>query len=346
MPLKGRYGFGIIGCGVISETHIEAMRRIPEAELVAVCDAVEQRARHKAEKYGAAAYTDHREMLKRDDVHVVNVLTPSGLHHLAGIEAARAGKHVICTKPIDVTLEAIDALIAACQENGVKLAATHQCRSFPAYVRLKQAAEDGRLGKLLYGNVFVPWFRTQEYYDDGWHGTWKLDGGGALMNQSIHWIDLLLWLLGDVRSVFGKVDTVAHRMETEDLGSALVTFKSGSYGLIQGSTCTYQGLPTRLELHGTKGNVIVVADEIRLWQVEGEPREDRPPSHRATGAADPRSGLSEAVGAHVEQIRDVLEAIEEGREPKLNGREARRAVEVILAIYKSSQTGEEVTLPL
>jgi predicted dehydrogenase len=346
MALRNTYGFGLIGCGLISDTHIEAIRRIPEARLVAVCDVVEAKARQKGEQHGAAWHTDLHELVARDDVQVVNVVTPSGLHHEAGIAAAQAGKHVICTKPIDVTLEAIDALIAACAEHGVKLAATHQFRAFPVYLRTKQALDEGRLGKPLYANAFVPWFRTQAYYDNGWHGTRRLDGGGALMNQSIHWIDLLLWMMGEAESVAGMADQLAHRMETEDYGAAVVRFKRGAYGLIQGTTCTHRGMPCRFEVHGTKGNVVTVADRLRLWDVEGEPPEEHAVAGAVTGAGDPAAGLADAVNAHVEQIRDVLLAIEEGREPILNGREARRAVELILAIYESSETGRVVRLPL
>ncbi len=346
MALQNTYGFGVIGCGLISDTHIEAIRRIPEARLVAVCDVVEAKAKHKGEKCGVDWYTDAADLLARGDVDVVNVVTPSGHHHEAAIAAARAGKHVICTKPIDVTLEAIDAMIAACDEHHVKLAATHQLRAFPVYARTKEALDEGRLGEPLYANAFVPWFRKQEYYDDGWHGTWKLDGGGALMNQSIHWIDVLVWMLGDVESVAGTAETLDHRMETEDYGAAVVRFRNGRHGLIQGTTCTYKGMPSRFEVHGTKGNVIIVADRLRLWQVKGEAMEEHDVGSAVTGAADPAAGLADAVNAHVEQITDVLASIEAGREPRLDGREARRAVELILAIYQSSRTGEVVRLPL
>ncbi len=345
MATQRQYGFGIIGCGTISGVHISAIEQIPEATLVAVCDVDEERAKQTAAEHDADWHTECDELLARDDIDVVNILTWSGHHHIAGVAAAKAGKHVICTKPIDITLEAIDALIAACDENNVKLAATHQLRSFDAYRRIKDAVDEGRLGDLLYGNAFVPWYRSQEYYDDNWHGTRRWDGG-ALMNQSIHWIDVLLWIMGPVASLCGYVDTLAHRMEVEDIGTAALKFANSAHGLIQGTTLTYEGMPTRIEVHGTKGNVIATADGITLWNVEGEEVVVADVPATSTGAADPRSGLEHAVGAHVVQITDVLRAIEEDRPPMIDGPEARKAVEVILAMYRAGETGQPVTLPL
>lgn len=339
------FGFGVIGCGVISDVHLKAIQAIPDARLVAVCDTREDAARAKAAEYGCDHYTSHHELLARDDIDVVNIVIPSGLHAKVGIDAAKAGKHVICTKPLDVTLEAIDALIVAGEENNVKIAGAYQLRSYPVYLRIKEALDQGRLGRPLYANAFVPWYRTAEYYSDGWHGTKKLDGGGALMNQSIHYIDLLLFLMGHARKVAGFVAALGHdHIEVEDIGNAVVLFETGAHGVIQGTTCTYVGKPASFEVHGTKGNVIVEADEVRLWEVEGEPLERTEAPAQVTAVADPTAGLERGIGAHIAQIQDVIDAIREDREPKLNGREARRAVELILAIYESSETGRVIEL--
>jgi len=339
------YGFGIVGCGVIAPTHAEAIRRLDSAELRAVCDLNEEAANACAAEYGVDAHTDLAEMLARDDIDVVNILTPSGLHARLGIQCADAGKHVICTKPIDITLEAIDALIAAGERNGVKIAATHQNRGYPIYEKVREYIDSGRLGRMLYGNAFVPWYRSDEYYSDGWHGTKALDGGGALINQSIHYIDLLIWFMGKVQRIFGFADALDHDIETEDMGTAVLKFADGTHGIIQGSTCTYTGMPARLELHGTRGNVITVGDDIALWEVEGDERVEDATAGKKGGAADPKSGMPErAVVSHVKQIGDVLAAIEEGRDPVLNGQEARRAVEVILSVYQASETGEVIEL--
>lgn len=341
------YGFGVVGCGVISDTHLKAIEELDNARLVAVCDTREEAATAKANKWGCDAHTDLDEMLARDDVQVVNIVVPSGLHAKLGIQAANAGKHVICTKPIDITLEAIDALIAAGEANNVKIGATHQCRDYKVYRRLKDAITEGRLGKLLYGNVRVPWYRSDEYYSDGWHGTKAMDGGGALMNQSIHYIDLLLSMMGQVQAVCGFADALGHDIEVEDCATAALKFKSGAQGTIQGTTCTYRGYEARLGLHGTQGNVLIVGDELQLWDLEGEEIIHNPSAGHTGGAADPKMGMvGEAVAAHAKQIGDLLAAIEQGREPILNGREARRAVELILAIYKSGETRQFVDLPL
>lgn len=332
------YGFGVIGCGVISDTHLQAIQSLPNARVVAVCDTRPDLAEAQAQAYGAVAYTDCTEMLRRDDLDVINVVTPSGLHAKLGIQVAEAGKHVITTKPIDITLEAIDSLIAACRDHGVKLGVVLQMRSYPFFRRLESAVREGKLGRLLYGVAVVPWYRSHEYYAKGWQGTRALDGGGALMNQSIHYIDLLLALMGNAAEVCGFADNLAHDIEVEDIGTAAVKFASGAHGLIQGTTLTYQGLPARLEIYGTQGNVRVVGEDLQLWQVEGEETYFAPEAGQVKGgASDPKSGMAGfAVQAHAEQIADVLAAIEEDREPKLNGEEARRAVELILAIYQSS----------
>lgn len=341
------YGFGVIGCGVISDTHIKAIKELDNAHLVAVCDTQEDAAKAKAEKWECEWHTDLPDMLARDDIHVVNVVVPSGLHAKLGIQAAEAGKHVICTKPIDITLEAIDALIEAGERNNVKIGATHQCRDFKIYRRLKDAIEEGRLGKMLYGNVRVPWYRTDEYYADGWHGTKALDGGGALINQSIHYIDLLIWMMGEVKTVCGLADALDHDIEVEDCATAALHFENGTQGMIQGTTCTYRGYEARIGIHGAKGNVVIVGDELRLWDLEGEEIVHNPSAGHAGGASDPKSGMvGEAVAAHARQIGDLLAAIETNREPELNAREARRSVEVILAIYRSSETRQFVDLPL
>ena len=339
------YGFGLVGCGVIAPTHAEAIERLDNAKLLAVCDLNEDAAKACATDFEAEPYTDLDEMLARDDIDICNILTPSGLHAKLGVQCADAGKHVICTKPIDITLENIDRLIEAGERNNVNISATHQNRDYPIYRKIKSYVDEGKLGELLYGNAFVPWFRSDEYYAQGWQGTKALDGGGALINQSIHYIDLLIWFMGQVERVCGFADALAHDIETEDIGSAVLKFEGGQHGIIQGTTCTYNGMPARIEIHGTKGNVVVVGDDLALWDVEGENHYRDGNAGQKGGAADPKGGMQEnAIVSHVKQIGDVIAAIEEGREPEIDGYEARRAVEVILAIYESSETGNPVTI--
>ncbi|HEY3397909.1 MAG TPA: Gfo/Idh/MocA family oxidoreductase [Armatimonadota bacterium] len=340
------HGFAVIGCGVISDTHLEAIKLLPQARLVAVCDAVPERAQAKAAQFGAEAYTDYEALLAREDIDVVDIVVPSGLHAELGIKAARAGKHVTCTKPIDITLERIDALIAACRENGVRLGATHQYRAYPVFKRAYQAIREGRLGRLLWGSATIPWFRSHAYYGRGWQGTKALDGGGALMNQSIHYLDLLLWMMGKVSEVAGFADNLAHNIEVEDIGTAALKFVSGAHGTILGTTLTHEGQSARLEIHGSQGNVIFLGEDLHLWQVEGEELfVDPQAGQHVGGAAEPAQGMvGLAVQAHAELLGDLLAAIDQNRDPVLNGAEARRSVELITAVYESSATRKFVNI--
>jgi predicted dehydrogenase len=259
---------------------------------------------------------------------------------------SKAGKHSFVTKPIDISLEDIDEMIYAAEDNNVVLAAVHQFRAYASYAGLKQAIAEGRLGEIHYGNAFVPWWREQSYYTDRWQGTWQYDGGGALMNQAVHWVDLLLWMMGDVDNLAGYAATRAHEMETEDIGTVAIQFKSGAHGVLQGTTLTYKGMDTRLEVHGSKGNVVITADKISHWDVEGEPSLAEAAVQSDTSAADPRAGLGDAVGAHAVQIEAFIAAIEGRGEPLVSGEEARRAVEFNLAVYESQRTGQKIVFPV
>lgn len=340
------HGFALIGLGAVSGLHADAIQRLPNAVLRAVCDINESRARAVAAERGCDWATDHRALLDRSDITAVDITTWSGLHGPIGAEFARAGKHVITTKPIDVRLEVIDELIETCDANRVKLAAVHQSRALEPYRRLKEAIEQGRLGRILMGHAYCKWLRTQAYYDSSaWRGTYELDGGGCLMNQGIHYVDLLLWYLGQPVTVAGHTATLCRDIEVEDSATASLRFASGALGSIEGATCLYQGQPARVEVHGERGNVSIAGDEIVLWDVEGEETIHHPPG-AIDGSSDPAGGMVNALDAHIAQIGDFLRAIDEDREPELSGREARRAVEVILAVYRSSRTGQVVPLPL
>lgn len=341
------YGVGVVGCGVISPVHFGALARVPNARLVATCDVIEERARAAAEKHGAEAwYTDFNDLLARDDIDFVHVTTPSSHHHVVSLAASQAGKHSFVTKPIDISLENIDAMMDAADDNGVVLAAVHQFRAYASYGALHDAIAEGRLGELHFGNAFVPWWREQSYYTDHWQGTWEFDGGGALMNQSVHWVDLLLWMMGEVDSLAGYAATRAHVMETEDIGTVAIQFKSGAHGVLQGTTLTYKGMNSRLEVHGSRGNVVIEADKIVHWDVEGEPSLAEAPVAGETSAADPRAGLGDAVGAHAVQIEAFIAAIEGRGEPLVDGWEARKAVEFNLAVYESQRSGQRMVFPL
>jgi len=342
------YKFGIVGCGVIAPWHAEAIARTEGAELVAVCDIDRARAEALAEKYGVTeVYTDYEKMMEREDLDIVNICVYSGRHAEVGIAAAQAGKHILCEKPIDITLERIDALINAADEAGVKLGVIFQRRTSPHSCVVKEAIAQGKLGHLILCDTYLKYHRSHEYYASaGWRGTWELDGGGCLMNQGVHGIDLLQWLVGvPVTSVFGRTGTLARNIEVEDTAVAVLTFRNGALGVIEGTTSLVApGLPTRHDLHGERGTIVLTDKGIERWDVEGE--EGQIPQVEAEtvgGTADPR-----AIGmrGHILQVQDMVAAVRENRDPMVPGREARKAVEIILAIYRSAQTGEVVTLPL
>ena len=347
------FGFGIIGCGVIAPFHARAIAELPNARLVAVTDAVPERARDLAMQFGVDHHDELDALLARPDVEIVSVCVPTGLHASIGMQVAAAGKHVVVEKPIEVTLEAADRLIAACHASDVKLAVISQHRWDPGVRELKELADSGRLGRLVLGDAVVKWYRTQQYYDSGdWRGTRNLDGGGALMNQGVHYVDLLQWVMGPVDQVFARCRTSAHEgIEVEDIAVAVLSFASGAVGVVEGSTAVYPGLSERLEVTGTGGTVIVEAGEVKVRELKDEKGETSPYGGqvalagvgRSQGAADP---AEISYRGHREQLADLMEAIETGRRPFIDGAEARKPLEIILAVYESARTGRDVTLPL
>ena len=237
--------FGIIGTGAIAAMHAKALEACEKAELVSVFDKVTERAAKFAEQYEVRAIDDFEKFLADPEIDAVTVATPTGIHGQVALPAAKAGKHILCEKPLDITLEKADAIIDACDDNDVILSAVFQSRYGSAVEAIKEAVDAGRLGKMVLANTHIHWFRSQEYYDSaGWRGTWELDGGGALMNQSIHNIDLLLYLNGDPAEVFAYTDTLTHEgIEVEDTAVAGIKFKNGSLGTIEASTSCAPGFP-------------------------------------------------------------------------------------------------------
>jgi UDP-N-acetyl-2-amino-2-deoxyglucuronate dehydrogenase len=262
-----RHGFGIIGCGMIANFHARAINDIPDARLVACFDTVPAAADRLATSTGCRAYHELDQLLGDPDVTVVTVGTPSGAHMEPAVAAGRAGKHVIVEKPLEVTLERCDAIIKECDKAGVKLSAIFPSRFHDSNVELKRAIDKKRFGRLTLGDSYVKWFRAQSYYDAGkWRGTWKLDGGGALMNQAIHSVDLLTWLMGPVSEVQAKTATLAHeRIEVEDTAVAVVQFSSGALGVIEATTAAYPGYLKRIEIHGSEGSAVIEEEDIVKW---------------------------------------------------------------------------------
>ncbi|MEA3402616.1 MAG: Gfo/Idh/MocA family oxidoreductase [Armatimonadota bacterium] len=343
-----KIGFGIIGCGVISGTHRKAIEEVEAAELVACCDIVEEKAKALAEEAGIgdSYYRDVEEMLQRDDLHAVSVCTPSGMHSEQAIMAAEAGKHILCEKPLDVTLKKIDDMIAAAERNDVKLAGVFQRRTYDSTKRVREAVRTGKLGKLVMGDCYQKYFRSHEYYASGdWRATWELDGGGALMNQGVHGIDLIIHLMGPVARVCAMCRRLVRNIAVEDTAAALLEYENGALGVLEGTTSVTPGYGCKVEIHGDNGSIGLSGDNITMWDIPGEEEEGEAEEAAGEGTASDPTALT-ATG-HVAHVQDLCEAIMEDREPAIPGHEARKAVEVIKAIYKSSREGgAPVELPL
>jgi UDP-N-acetyl-2-amino-2-deoxyglucuronate dehydrogenase len=336
----------IIGAGNIGHVHVQAIAHVDDAQVTVVCDEVEPSGRALAQACGAEWTPSYEQAVTRADVDVVSVCTPSGTHAEIAVAAARAGKHLLVEKPIDVTLPRVDQIIGAAREAGVKLACVFPYRFMLGVRRVREALDGGRLGRMTMADAYVKWYRTQEYYNGSWRGTWALDGGGALMNQSIHSIDLVQWLAGPVETVFGRTATLSHEMETEDTASAVLTFQSGAMGVIQGATSCWPGDRARVELHGDRGTIVLEEGRIVTWKLAGA----------APGEEERMLGLEDSLGSgsqdpkgfsyemHRRQIVDLVQAVTEDRAPAVEGAEGRKAVEVIRAIYRSAEAGQIVRL--
>ena len=332
--------FAIIGCGRIAPRHAQSLVEIQNAQLVVACDLIESRAQNIANQYGCEPSTDYRRVLERKDIDVVAICVPSGLHAQIGIEAASAGKHVLVEKPIALTVADADALIESCKKFGVTLGVVLQNRFNPPMRDLRQAVDDGELGRLLLGNATVRWYRPQEYYEDGWHGTWAMDGG-AFMNQAIHHIDALCWFMGQPERVFSYTSTLAHRMEAEDVGVATIRFKNGGLGVIEASTITYpENLEGSLSLFGEKGSVKIGGTALNkkvIWKLEKMFEHEKYLIRH--DEIDPPSVYGYS---HKAQIEEMINAILEQREPSTSGVEAKKSLAVVCALYESSHHGKEI----
>jgi UDP-N-acetyl-2-amino-2-deoxyglucuronate dehydrogenase len=339
-------GFGIIGTGVIAAIHADAIASLPGARLAAITDVDAAAAAAFAAAYGADAEPDLDALLARADVEVVCVCVPSGRHAEVGIRAAQAGKHLAVEKPVDVTLEAADRLIEAARGAGVALTVISQHRFDAGLAELKRLLTEGALGRLVLGEASTKWYRTQAYYDSApWRGTWAMDGG-SLLNQGVHYVDLLRWCMGPVAEVTAVCSTQAHQIEVEDTSLAILRFTSGAVGTILSSTAAFPGFPQRLEITGTRGTVTIEDGQIvrRAFahdarQEGGGARQDS--GARAAAAADP-AALD--VSGHAAQLADLLAAIDEGREPAVGGEAGRDALEIVRAVYESSRSGRTVVL--
>ena len=319
--MKESIGFAIVGLGM-GRSRAGTVKAVEGAELIGVCDVDEERARDVSGKFDCDWTCSFEDVLDRDDVEVVYIMLPSGLHGDFAIKAMRSGKHAIVTKPMDVSLEKADAMIATADETGQILAVDFESRYAKHWRQVKRAIEDGLFGKLILGEARLKWRRTQEYYDrSGWRGTWAMDGGGSLANQTIHYIDLLQWLMGDAQEVMAAYCGIfAHDIETEDLGMAMLKFKSGAVGTVLGTTTYPRDHYHGLEIHGDAGGVIGLRDDLQDWRFVNE--EQLPP--------DINISIANAV-------EDVVSAIQIGSSVAVDGREGRKSLALLQAIYQSAR---------
>ncbi len=335
----------VVGVGVVGEWHLQILKAAPEAELVAICDVDGKRAAEKLAKHGITAniYTDEAEMLRKERLDVVHVCTPSGDHRRPAELAMEAGVNVICEKPVEIQLDRIDQMIALAKAKNVRLAGIFQNRWNTANRAIKAAAVEGRFGTLAFGGCYTPWYRTDQYYrDGGWRGTWALDGGGAIMNQSVHAVDLLQWIMGPVKTVSAHASSRIHpEIEVEDTLACSLTFANGAHGVIMGSTAMYPGGAVRIEVGGADGSAVSEAGLRRFKFREERPGDvallEVPAKPTSTGGGS--SNLDVGLELHYQNIRDIYTAWENGREADTNGVEARKAVAIILAMYESAKKG-------
>ena len=339
------FGFALVGCGMIARFHARALAEVPGGRVAALVSRNPDNAKKLAADLGldCPIFTELSAALVRPDVRGVIVTTPSGAHLEPAVAAADAGKHVVVEKPLEITTERCDRIIEACDKNGVQLCTIFPSRFGDANRALKEAVDGGRFGRLTLAETTCKWQRSQEYYDQGgWKGTKALDGGGALMNQAIHNVDLLLWLMGPAVRVMGFTATLAHeRIEVEDTAVACLVFANGALGVIQAATSVYPGLPKTIAVHGDRGTAVIEQDDVLRWDFSPETADDRAVKERfarkvgASGGASDPAAISHQ--GHARQLADFVQAVRTGGKPQVDGREGRRSVELIEAIYRSAR---------
>lgn len=337
-------GFAIVGTGTIADVHAAAIRASPDARLIAVYSRGTERCREFAQREGCRAAASIDELVADPAIRAVCVTTPSGAHADAAVPLLEAGKAVLCEKPLEVSLAAADRILAAAERGGGVLAGVFQMRLGRGARLLKAAIESGRFGRLTLCSAYIKWWRAQDYYDSSnWKGTWKLDGGGALMNQGIHAVDLLQWLVGLPREVAAFYGTLAHAgIEAEDTVAATLRFPNGALGVIEAATSCYPGSDLRIEIIGERGTAVLVNDRIVRWEFS-KPQSGDDDVMRKGDAPAIQGGTSDAKSmsneGHRQLVHDLARALLEGRPPMIPGAEARRSVALVLAIYEAARSG-------
>ena len=336
---------GILGAGNISDTHARAAQAIDGVEIVAVYGANGNKASALAERMGAVAYDDLARFLDHRPMDIVAIGSPSGLHAEQAIAAARRGLHVLVEKPLDISVERIDALIAEASATRVQIGVFFQDRLRPDVAKIKKIVDAGSLGKPVLASGRVKWYRPPEYYAQSrWRGTWALDGGGALMNQGVHTVDLLLWLCGPVTRVTARTATRTHEIEVEDTAVAVLEFASGALGVLEAATSIYPGYARRVELTGSEGTLILENDRLTAIDLKNPSAQEADDAADATPPDSSHSPLVADATAHRRVIEDFIDAMRSGRAPACDAREGRKSVELVEAFYRSAREDRGVRL--
>ncbi|MHC4154727.1 MAG: Gfo/Idh/MocA family protein [Planctomycetota bacterium] len=335
--------FVLLGAGSIAGKYVAAVNSVPDASITAVVSRRIAKAEQFAQKHSIGHSSDSLESLaQKVDFDAVIIATPSGLHADGAIRAAKLKKHVLCEKPLDITLEKIDAMTTACESAGVRLGCAFQHRTADHNKAAYEAVQAGKLGKIYIANSFLKKYRAQEYYDSAaWRGTWELDGGGPFIQQAAHTLDLMVWMMGRAKSVVARTATVAHDIEVEDMGHAIVEYENGARGVLEASTVIRPGYPNKIEIHGEKGSIILTDGEIVDWSVEGLEAPQFEGISNVSGATDP---MAIGTQGHERIVADFVDAIRQNREPMIPPASARLSVELILALYESARQGKAIQL--
>lgn len=349
---KRQFGFGIIGAGTISDIHALAINAIEHAKLVGVYSINKYKADAFALKNNCTAYHTLDAMLHVSEIDIICICTPSGIHLNPALASIEAGKHCLIEKPLEVTLEKCDRIIEAAYKAGIKIGVIFPSRFYEASKRVKESIDEKRFGELVLGDAYVKWNRSDEYYkSSAWRGTWELDGGGALMNQGIHSVDLLQWYVGPVESVQSLSANIRHKeLEVEDTIVSTLRFANGALGTLECSTAVFPGALKRIEIMGTTGTAILEENNLIKWQFEQQTTEDEIIANIMSGAKVMHGGVSNPADisfiGHQRQIEDMIHSIETGAQPLIDGPEGRKSVEIVLAIYESAHSGKIVRLPV
>ncbi len=347
MTKNGKIGYAVLGLG-IGMAHVDAVMASDKAELVAVCDLRDDRLRSALEVCPSAiAYKSFDELIANPEIDIVSICLPSAMHAQYAVKAMENGKNVLIEKPIDISVKAAMTIEEARLRTGMRVGGIYQNRNHAVMKPLKKAIDSGALGKIFLGTFAVKWYRDQAYYegDTAWHGTWAMDGGGSLINQAIHTLDIMQWLMGEPVSVTSEYNVYAHDIETEDLTASLVRFKSGATATFLSTTCCYPGLSTDIQIYGTDGAVEIDADVLKTWKQKGMDERDEEDLLDRYGRGNRIAcAYDGSKYGHVTQIDDMIDAVLEGRDPQIMPLESIKAIRLIEAIYESARTGKTVYL--